>query len=93
MMLKNYLTVQKTFLWTQELFCVSKNFCIMLRWHIKLKLIQLQQQKTELPFIILIKRFETNTPQAHKRYMEIFESEINNLRIQILASKMTCFTK
>ena len=89
MMLKNYLTVQKTFLRTQELFCVSKNFCIMLRWHIKLKLIQIQQQETQLPFIILIKRFETNTPQAHKKYMKIFESEINNLRIQILASKTT----
>ena len=35
------------------------------------------------------KKFEINTLQGHKRYMKIFEFEINNLRIQILAAKMT----
>ena len=35
------------------------------------------------------KEFKTNTLQCHKRYIKIFELEINNLRIQILATKMT----
>ena len=35
------------------------------------------------------KKIKTNTLQGHKRYMRIFELEINNLRIQILAVKMT----
>ena len=34
-------------------------------------------------------KFKTNTLQGHKRYMKIFELEINNLRIQILAAKTT----
>ena len=34
-------------------------------------------------------KFKTNTLQGHKRYMKIFEFEINNLCIQILAAKMT----
>ena len=32
------------------------------------------------------KKFKTNPLQGHKRYMEIFELDINNLRIQILAT-------
>ena len=35
------------------------------------------------------KKIKTNTLQGHKRYMKIFEFGINNLRIQILAAKMT----
>ena len=50
---------------------------------------QLEQQKTQLPFIILAKKFETNTLQGHKRYIKLFEMEINNLHFQILAAKMT----
>ena len=34
-------------------------------------------------------QFKTNTLQGHKRYMKIFELEINDLRIQILAARMT----
>ena len=33
------------------------------------------------------KKFKTNTLQGHKRYMKIFELEINNLRIPVLAAK------
>ena len=62
---------------------------LILRWFVGLKLIQFEQQKTELPLIILEKKFQTNTMQVHKRYMKIFELEINNLLIQILAEKMT----
>ena len=51
-----------------------------------LKLIQLEQQKTQLPFIILAKKFKTNTLQSHKRYIKLFELEITNLRVQVLAS-------
>ena len=35
------------------------------------------------------KKFKTNNLEGHKRYMKIFEVEINNLRVQILATKMT----
>ena len=62
---------------------------LILRWFIGLKLIQLEQQKTELPLTILAKKFQTNTMQVHKRYIKIFELEINNLLIQILAAKTT----
>ena len=62
---------------------------MFLRWLVGLKLIQLEQQKTQLPFIILAKKFKTNTMQGHKRYIKIFELETNNLRAQILAAKMT----
>ena len=55
---------------------------MLLRWLVGLKLIQLEQQKTQLPFII------SNTLQDHKRYVKLFELEINNLRDQILAAKM-----
>ena len=34
-------------------------------------------------------KFITNTLQGHKKSMKISEFEINNLRIQILAAKMT----
>ena len=34
-------------------------------------------------------KFKTNNLQGHKRSMKIFEFEINNLRIQILAAKLT----
>ena len=61
----------------------------VLRWLVGLKLMQLEQQKTQLPLIILAKKIKTNTLQGHKRYIKIFQLEINNLRIQILASKMT----
>ena len=37
------------------------------------------------------KKFKTNTLKGHKRYIKISELEINNLRIQILAAKMTQF--
>ena len=33
------------------------------------------------------KKFEINTLQGQKRYIKIFESEINNIRIQILQQK------
>ena len=48
---------------------------------------QLEQQKTQLTLITLLKNL--NTLQGYKRYMKIFEFEINNLCIQILAAKMT----
>ena len=35
------------------------------------------------------KKIKFNTLQGYKKYLEIFELEINNLRIQILAAKMT----
>ena len=35
------------------------------------------------------KKFKTNTLQCHKMYIKIFELEINNLCIKILAAKMT----
>ena len=35
------------------------------------------------------KKFKTNTLQGRKRYMKISELEINNLRIQVLAAKIT----
>ena len=91
MMLKSYLAVQKTFHRTEELkyyFCVSKTFCITLRWLVGLTLLQLEQKKTQLPFIILIENLKPNTLQAHKKYMEIFEFKVHNLRIQTLAAKM-----
>ena len=50
---------------------------------------QLEQQKTQLPLIILAKNLKDNTLQGHKRYLRIFELEINNLRIQILPANMT----
>ena len=53
---------------------------INLRWLVGLKLIQLEQQNTQLPFVILAKNLKT---------IKIFELEINNLRIQILVAKMT----
>ena len=52
---------------------------INLRWLVGLKLRQLEQQKTQLPFVILAKNLKT---------IKIFELEINNLRIQILVGKM-----
>ena len=33
------------------------------------------------------KKFKTNILQSHKTYRKIFKPEINNLRVQILASK------
>ena len=35
------------------------------------------------------KKFKTNTLQGRKKYIKIFELEINNLCVQILAAKMT----
>ena len=35
------------------------------------------------------KKFKTCTLQGYKRYIKLFELEINNLRVQILAAKMT----
>ena len=61
-----------------------------LSWLVGFKLIQLKQQKTQLPFIILVKKInKTNTLQGHKLYIKIFELEINILRVQILRAKMT----
>ena len=50
-----------------------------LRWLVGLKILKLEQQKVQFPLIILAKKRKTNTLQL----------EINNLRIQILAAKMT----
>ena len=61
-----------------------------LRWLTGLKLIQLEQQKTTSAHYFS-EKFKTNTLQDHKRYMKIFEYEMNNLRIQILTAKMTLF--
>ena len=55
---------------------------LSLRWLVGLKLIQLKQQKMQPPLIILAKKYM-------KRYMKIFELEINYLHIQVLAAKMT----
>ena len=44
------------------------------------------QQKTQIPILAKVK---TNTLQGHKRYIKTFEFEINNLRIQIFAPKLT----
>ena len=59
----------------------------VLRWLVELKLIQLEQQKTTSSQRFS-KNFKTNILQSYKRYMKIFELEINNLRIKILAAKM-----
>ena len=56
-----------------------------LRWLVGLKLIQLEQQKTQLPFIILAKKLKPILCKV----IQIFELEINNLRVQILAAKVT----
>ena len=61
----------------------------VLRWLVELKLIQLEQQKTQLSFIILVKTFKNNTLQGRKRYIKLFELEINHLRVHILAAKMS----
>ena len=61
----------------------------LLRWLVGLKPIQLEQQKTQFLLIILAKKNRVNTLQSHKKYLKIFELEINNLRIQILLAKMT----
>ena len=50
---------------------------------------QLKQQTTQLPFIILAKKIKANTLQGHKRYIKLFELGMNNLRVQILVAKMT----
>ena len=60
-------------------------FQVELRWLVGLRLIQLKQQKT----LFLQKKIKANTLQGHKSYMKIFELEINNLRIQTSAAKMT----
>ena len=59
-----------------------------LRWLAGLKLIPPEQQKTQLPGIILAKKIKANTRQGHKMYMRIFKLEIKNLCIQVLAAKM-----
>ena len=59
-----------------------------LRWLVGLNLIQLEKQETQL-LIILAKKIKISTLQGHKRYMKVFALERNNLRIQILAAKMT----
>ena len=48
-----------------------------------------QQTKTTTSFYYFSKIFKTNTLQRHKRNIKLFELEINNLRVQILAAKMT----
>ena len=58
------------------------------RWLVWLKLIQPEQQKTQLPLIILAKKkIKTNSLQGHKKYIKIFELDVNNLRIQIKRQK------
>ena len=47
--------------------------------------------KNTVSFNYFSKKFKTNALQGHKSYIKIFELEINNLRIQILAAKMTWF--
>ena len=56
---------------------------LRLRWLVGLKLIQFEQQKTQLPFIILAKNLKANALQGHKRHIKFFELEIHNLRVQI----------
>ena len=46
-------------------------------------------KKTTTSFHYFSKKFKGNTLQGHKRYIKIFELERNNLRVQILAAKMT----
>ena len=45
--------------------------------------------KNTISFHYFSKKIKTNTLQGHKKYIKLFELEINNLRIQILAAKMT----
>ena len=45
--------------------------------------------KNTTSFHYFSKKIKTNTLQGHKRYIKLFELEINNLRVQILAAKMT----
>ena len=45
--------------------------------------------KNTTSFHCFSKNFKTNTLQGHKKYIKLFELEINNLRVQILAAKMT----
>ena len=47
--------------------------------------------KSTTSFYYFSKKFKSNDLQGHKRYIKIFESEINNLRVQILAAKMMWF--
>ena len=47
---------------------------------------QLEHQKAQHPFIILAKKFKTSKLEGHKRYKKIFELEINNWHVQILAA-------
>ena len=79
--------------------CISMNFCtefskarfslcVSLRWLLGLKLIQLEQQKNATSSHYFSRKFKTNTLESHKKYMKIFELEINDLHIQILAAKM-----
>ena len=62
---------------------------LTLRWLVGLKLIQLEQHKNTTSSHYFNKKFKTNTLHGHKKYMKIFELEINNLHVQILAAKMT----
>ena len=42
-----------------------------------------------ISFHYFSKKIKANTLQGHKRYIKLFKLEINNLRVQILAAKMT----
>ena len=59
-----------------------------LRWPLGLKLIQWEQKNPATSSHYFSKRIKTTTLQGHKRCMKIFELEINNLGIEILAEKM-----
>ena len=45
--------------------------------------------KNKNSFYYFGEKFKMNTLQGQKMYIKIFELEINNLRVQILAPKMT----
>ena len=76
-------------LWNQyKYFAFSIFSCRILRLKlVGLKLIQLEQQKTQLPLIILAKNLKPIFCRVIN--LLIFELEINNLRIQILAAQIT----
>ena len=45
--------------------------------------------KNTTSFHYFSNKLKTNTLQGHKMYIKLFELEVNNLRVQILATKMT----
>ena len=81
-------TLLQDYLWNELTYFRTNERNLQLRkklWLLRLKLIQLEQQKTQLPFIILAKKLKPILCKV----IQIFELEINNLRVQILAAKIT----